>query len=51
MMMNKNIELYGVKVVARPKIKAEKNLNLSGGSGKQIVKSETKLVLRTHRAC
>ncbi|WP_041278675.1 hypothetical protein [Desulfotalea psychrophila] len=47
--MNKKIEIYGVKAVVRPKIKALKSLNLSGGGGKQIVKSETKLVLRTHK--
>ncbi|WP_024459889.1 hypothetical protein [Marinimicrobium sp. LS-A18] len=47
--MNKKIEKYGVKVVARPKIKATKKLDLSGVSGKQIIVSETKLTLRTHK--
>ena len=32
----------------RPKIKATKKLDLSGEEGKQIVKSETKIALRTH---
>lgn len=39
---------YGVKYVARPKISATKALDLRGVAGKQIIKSETKLVLRTH---
>lgn len=47
--MNKKIERYGVKAVARPKIKATKKLDLSGELGKQIVRSETKLVLRMHK--
>ncbi|HAA45196.1 acetyltransferase [Vreelandella venusta] len=47
--MNKKIEAYGVKAVKRPKIVASKQLDLSGESGQQIVKSETKLVLRTHK--
>ena len=47
--MNKNIESYGVKAVERPKIPATKQLDLSGVEGQQIVKSETKLVLRTHK--
>lgn len=46
--MNTKIEKYGVKAVERPKVKANKRLDLSGPSGQQIVKSETKLVLRTH---
>ena len=33
----------------RPKIKATKQLDLTGKEGKQIIKSETKLVLRTHQ--
>lgn len=41
---------YGVSAVTRPKIKATKSLDLSGAAGQQIVKSETKLVLRTHKA-
>lgn len=40
---------YGVDIVTRPHIKAKKVLDLSGESGKQIVCSETKLVLRTHK--
>lgn len=40
---------YGVKLKNRPKIKAVIKLDLSGEAGKQIVKSETKLVLRTHK--
>jgi len=47
--MNKKVEAYGVSAVARPKIKATKTLDLSGESGKQIVKSEAKLAIRTHR--
>ncbi|MEZ8141992.1 acetyltransferase [Enterovibrio norvegicus FF-33] len=47
--MNKKIESYGVGAIERPKIKATKKLDLSGVHGQQIVKSETKLALRTHR--
>lgn len=47
--MNKKVENYGVKAVKRPKVKATKSLDLSGSTGQQIVKSETKLALRTHR--
>lgn len=47
--MNRKIEAYGVVAVKRPKIKATKTLDLSGDSGQQIVKSETKLALRTHQ--
>lgn len=47
--MNTKIEAYGVKAVKRPKVTATKKLDLSGASGQQIVKSETKLVLRTHK--
>ena len=46
--MNVKVEAYGLKAVARPKIKATKQLDLSGEQGKQIVYSETKLALRTH---
>ena len=46
--MNKKVEAYGVTAVDRPKIKATKQLDLSGDTGRQIVKSETKLALRTH---
>ncbi|WP_020209155.1 hypothetical protein [Gilvimarinus chinensis] len=47
--MNKKMSMYGVRPVERPKIKATKKLDLSGVAGQQIVKSETKLALRTHR--
>lgn len=47
--MNKKVEKYGVSAVSRPKVKATKKLNLSDESGKQIVKSESKLALRTHK--
>ncbi|MDW6093085.1 acetyltransferase [Vibrio rhizosphaerae] len=46
--MNSKVEAYGVQAVKRPKIKATKQLDLSGDYGRQIVKSETKLALRTH---
>lgn len=46
--MNQKLATYGVTVVERPKIKATKQLDLSGEAGRQIVKSETKLALRTH---
>lgn len=46
--MNRRLEVYGVQAVTRPKIKATKQLDLSGVLGRQIIKSETKLVLRTH---
>lgn len=47
--MTKKIESYGVRAVVRPKIKASKELDLSSIYGQQIVKSETKLALRTHK--
>ena len=47
--MNSIVSNYGVTPVERPKIKAKKKLDLSGAQGQQIVKSETKLVLLTHR--
>lgn len=47
--MNTKIEVYGVKATKRPKIVASKKLDLSGEFGQQIVRSETKLVLRTHK--
>jgi hypothetical protein len=47
--MNKKVEAYGVSAVNRPRVKATKSLDLSGESGKQIVKYEAKLALRTHR--
>ena len=46
--MNKKVENYGLEAVKRPKIKATKSLDLSGETGQQIVKYETKLALRTH---
>lgn len=46
--MNSKVEDYGVQPVERPKIKAKKKLDLSGDTGRQIIKSETKLALRTH---
>ncbi len=46
--MNSKVKNYGLKPVERPKIKANKYLDLSGEMGKQVIKSETKLVLRTH---
>ena len=47
--MNAKIREYGVEIVDRPMVPAIKKLDLSGEHGKQIVKSETKLVLRTHK--
>ena len=47
--MNHKLNTYGVSIVERPKVKAIKKLDLGGDSGKQIVYSETKLVLRTHK--
>ncbi|SDS37180.1 acetyltransferase [Pseudomonas sp. R4-83] len=47
--MNNKLNTYGVSIVERPKIKATKKLDLGGDQGKQIVYSETKLVLRTHQ--
>jgi hypothetical protein len=47
--MNHKLNSYGVSIVERPKVKAIKKLDLDGDSGKQIVYSETKLVLRTHK--
>jgi hypothetical protein len=41
---------YGVTQVSRPKIKATKKLDLSGVAGQQIIKTETKLALRMHKA-
>ncbi len=40
---------YGLpQVQNRPQIKAEKSLCLNGEEGRQIIKSETKLTLKTH---
>ncbi|MBA6067260.1 acetyltransferase [Pseudomonas mosselii] len=47
--MKHKLENYGIAIVDRPKIKATKKLDLGGDQGKQIVYSETKLALRTHR--
>lgn len=47
--MSEKIKKYGVIPVERPNIKPTKKLDLSGVYGIQIVKSETKLVLRTHQ--
>jgi len=47
--MNHKLNTYGVSIVERPKIKATKKLDLGGEQGKQIVYSETKLALRTHK--
>jgi len=47
--MNIKIEKYGVKSVKRPHIRATKKLDLSGPSGSQTIKFETKLALRTHK--
>ncbi len=47
--MSQSKRRYGVDLVKRPKIKATRSLSLEGETGKQIVKSETKLVLRTHK--
>ena len=46
--MKDTFQTYGVKKVKRPHIKATKKLDLDGDTGEQIIKSETKLVLRTH---
>ncbi|WP_394230529.1 acetyltransferase [Shewanella colwelliana] len=43
------LKKYGIDIVERPHVKAKKVLSLTGCSGKQIVRSETKLVLRTHK--
>lgn len=47
--MNQKLNTYGISIVERPKIKATKKLDLGGEQGKQIVYSETKLALRTHK--
>ncbi|WP_419198442.1 hypothetical protein, partial [Pseudomonas putida] len=47
--MSHKLDIYGVSIVKRPKVKAIKKLDLGGDLGKQIVYSETKLVLRTHK--
>nr|WP_110950024.1 acetyltransferase [Pseudomonas bohemica] len=47
--MNHRLNTSGVSIVERPKVKAVKKLDLGDDSGRQIVCSETKLVLRTHK--
>ncbi|WP_323842315.1 MULTISPECIES: acetyltransferase [unclassified Moraxella] len=47
--MNDKLSKYGITKDNRPKIPATKRLNLTGEQGQQIIKSETKLVLRTHK--
>ena len=47
--MNNKIQAYGIELKSRPRIKTVKSLDLTGEMGKQIVKSETKLVLKTHK--
>lgn len=47
--MNHKLNTYGIAIVERPKVKATKKLDLGGDQGRQIVYSETKLVLRTHK--
>ncbi len=47
--MSKDLTVYGVPQVKRPKLKATKQLDLSGMQGRQIVRSEAKLALRMHR--
>jgi len=47
--MNEKLRNYGVKPIKRPKIKVSKEIDLSTKEGQQIVLSETKLVLRTHK--
>lgn len=47
--MSKNLDIYGVSIVSRPKIRATKKLDLSDDAGRQIVISETKLALRAHK--
>ena len=48
--MTDSLNPYGLPQASnRPKVKATKKLNLNSEEGKQIIKSETKLVLRTYR--
>lgn len=35
---------YGVKIVARPPVKVKTDIDLATNEGKQIIKSETKVV-------
>ncbi|STZ63254.1 Uncharacterised protein [Moraxella lacunata] len=47
--MNNKLSKYGITPTNRPKVPATKKLDLTGEQGQQIIKSETKLVLRTHK--
>lgn len=47
--MTHKLSKYGISQTHRPKIPATKRLDLTGEQGQQIIKSETKLVLRTHK--
>lgn len=47
--MSNKLSKYGISPTNRPKIPATKKLDLTGEQGQQIIKSETKLVLRTHK--
>ena len=46
--MKDTLQKYGVKKIKRPHITATKKLDLNGDIGEQIIKSETKRVLRKH---
>ena len=47
--MNNKLSKYNIAPTNRPKIPATKRLALTGEQRQQIIKSETKLVLRTHK--
>lgn len=47
--MTHKLSKYGISPIPRPKILATKKLDLTSEQGQQIIKSETKLVLRTHK--
>lgn len=47
--MNLKVEMYGLEPVSRPKIKATKVLDLSGESGRKIIESEARRILKIHR--
>lgn len=47
--MTHKLSKYGINPINRPKIPATKKLDLTGEQGQQIIKSETKLVLQTHK--
>ena len=40
---------YGVEYIARPYIKATEKIDLTGETGKEIIKVETEKVLRVHK--